>query len=174
MKNKNLLIYCCLTVSLLTLGVTVFQWWNAPNIGYVNLSKLYDEFQLKKELEGKLTTLQDSRKQIMDSLVLTLNVMSASIQNGTADEELKREFEVKRTEYLTKDKAFSEDNANMMGQFDEQVWEQLNQYVTEYGNEHNLTVMIGGDGSGAVMYAKDRLDVTDDLITFSNNRYQGK
>lgn len=150
------------------------QWFSAPEIGYVNLNKLYDEFALKKELEGKLTTVQDARQQSLDSLLLTLQILSTTVESGAADETAKQNFEVKRAEYLAKDRNYAEDNSSMVEQYDQQIWEQLNQYVTEYGNTHGLTMVIGGDGSGAVMFAKDQLDVTEDLIAFSNSRYEGK
>ena len=174
MKNKSILLFGCLALSLASFGFTLIQWLNAPEIGYVNLTRLYDEFALKQELESKLTVVQDARKRSLDSLELTLTILSNTITNGSGDDETKRNFEAKRAEYLTKDRMFSEDNSSMAEQYDQQIWEQLNQYVTEYGNAHGLTMVVGGDGSGAVMFAKDGLDLTEDVLAFSNSRYQGK
>lgn len=174
MKTKNILLISCLAISICSGTLSLVQWLNSPKIAYVNLSKLYNSFNLKKELEQNLSAVQDMRNQSMDSLRLSLSVLSNSIQSGTADDEMKKRFEAGKSEYMLRNKNFSEDNDAMAEKYDNQVWEQLNQYVTEYGNQHNFTVVVGGDGSGAVMFAKDKLDVTDDLIAFANSRFDGK
>jgi outer membrane protein len=77
-------------------------------------------------------------------------------------------------EYLLKEQKLAEDNELLTGQYQEQIWNQLNQYTKEYSNKHDYDLLLGANGSGTLLGAKETIDATEDLIKFVNNRYEGK
>jgi outer membrane protein len=150
-----------------------------PKLGYVNLSKAYNEFELKKELDKKLTTIQQLRKNNLDSLELGLKTMSnqmrqeKNILDQKAFDALVIEFQTRRQDFLEKQKKFSEDNDAMTSQYMDQIWKQMNQFVSNYGKEKGYQSIVGGDGTGNVMYASPDIDITNDVVQYINKQYKG-
>ena len=178
MLKKILIPFIALVVIGLSIAVGVL-YKSQPSVAYVNLTKAYNDFEMKKELEKKLTTVQDFRKKTLDSLELSLNIMSRTLQNFEQSgnkkgiEERMPEFEVRRQEYFSKQKSFEEDNQAMTNQYTEQIWKQINQYVKDYGKDKGYTYILGADGTGAVMNAEEKHEITDDVISYINERYKG-
>lgn len=178
MKNKIVIPFIAIVVISLAVVVGIL-YTSQPKVAYVNLNKVYNDFEMKKELEKKLTTVQDFRKKTLDSLELGLNIMSRTLQNFDQSgnkkgiEERMPEFQQRREEYFAKQKSFEEDNAAMTGQYTEQIWKQINQYVKDYGKEKGYTYVLGADGTGAVMYAEEKNEITEEVIGYINQRYKG-
>lgn len=178
MLNKILLPFTALVVIGLSIAVGIL-YSNQPKVAYVNLGKVYNDFEMKKELEKKITTVQDFRKKTLDSLELSLNIMSRTLQNFDKTgnkkgiEERMPEFQMRREEYFAKQKSFEEDNQAMTTQYTEQIWKQINQYVKDYGKEKGYTYVLGADGTGAVMYAEEKNEVTEEVLAYINQKYKG-
>ena len=145
-----------------------------PKTAYIDVKKVYNEFVLKKELESKLTNVQQTRKTIIDSLELQLKILSKQLEILTKrDEQKENVFTEKREEYLVKKKQFDEDNQAMTQQYSDQIMKQLNQYVQDYGKANSYTYIYGADGNGSMMYADDKHNITDEVIKFINEKYKG-
>ena len=145
-----------------------------PKTAYMDVKKVYNEFTLKKELESKLTNVEQTRKTILDSLELQLKVLSKQLEVLTKrDEQKENIFSAKREEYLVKKKQFDEDNQAMTQQYSEQIMKQLNQYVQDYGKTNGYTYIHGADGNGSMMYADDKHNITDEVTKFINEKYKG-
>lgn len=163
-----------------SVSLTIYQLNRDQKFVIVDLAKLYAEFEMKKQLEGQMTNVQDIRQKSLDSLELTLNILTRTIQNLDPEkdkveyESKSNEFEVRKQEYMYKQNIMSQDNDAMSQQYNEQIWKQLNQYVQDYGKANDVECIIGGDGSGNVMYSESDLDLTDELVVYCNTRYQGE
>ncbi len=159
-------------------GVVLLNYWlcgkQQNTIVWVNLSKVYNEFDLKKELEGKFKIVQTERKKILDSLELNLKVLGNQVELTKGKDEVKLyEFQMKREEYLTKKEQFEQDNAQLQGDYNQQVLTQINQYVKEYALSNNYSYVLGADGTGTLMFANDGKEVTGDILVYINNKYKG-
>jgi outer membrane protein len=160
--------------------ISAYMFVTRPKTAYVNLTQLYNEFELKKNLEQELTTVQQLRQKTLDSLELGLKSLSRNIQAIDAiklkDEYNTRmaEFENRKQEYLYKQKSFGDDNANLSDRFSSQIWKQLNQYVKDFGEANHYTYIMGGDGTGSMMYANQSDDLTQTLVAYTNSRYKGE
>ncbi len=172
--KKDILIYILLA---LILAFGIYQYSSRPNIACVQLGKVYDEFEMKKQLEGKYKNISNARKVQLDSLELHLKALSNIIVSMNEKDPLRQEkineFEYKKQDYLQKKKTFGEDNQQTSKMYEEEVWKQLNQYITDYGKEKGYTCVLGANGTGAVMYIQQSSDVTDAVITYVNNKFKG-
>ncbi len=163
-----------------SVSLTIYQLNREQKFVVVDLAKLYNEFEMKKQLEGQMTNVVDLRQKTLDSLELSLNILSRNLQNmdAKANEEVysnkANEFEVRRQQYLNEQKAIAQNNDAMQQQYNEQIWKQLNQYVEDYGKANNIECIIGGDGSGNVMYSETGLDLTEEVVVYCNERYHGE
>ena len=174
--NMKIAVNIALGLSVIALFILYGMRREDPNnIAYVNVQKLYNEFYMKKELEAKLTTVQQARKTILDSLELQLKILSNTLENITKkDSEKENRFIAIREEYVMKKKQFDEDNQAMTQQYSEQIMKQLNEYTQEYGKQKGYRYILGAEGSGGIMYASEKLDITKEVIEYVNGRYKGR
>jgi outer membrane protein len=183
MKTLNLSKITLLVLGLFavtSVSLTIYQLNRDQKFAIVDLAQLYNGFEMKKQLEGQMTNVVDIRQKNLDSMELALNILSRTIQGMNADadkesyESKASEFEVRRQQYLSQQNAVAQDNDAMQQKYNEQIWKQLNQYVEDYGKANSIECIIGGDGSGNVMYSESALDLTDELVVYCNERYQGE
>ncbi len=159
---------------LLALAATLlFVSKTQKKIAYVNALELYDGFEMKKELEQSFIKVQSGRKAQLDSLELELRMLNAQLESSGSKSGLIQVFEIRRDSYLQKKQQFEEDNGLMQEQYNSNIRKQLNQYVADYGKEHKYDYLLGADGSGALMYAKETADVTKEVLNYINDKYKG-
>ncbi len=143
-------------------------------IAYIDLSKVFEKFEFKNELEKKLVKTRELRKEKLDSLEFELNVMSKQLQSeNSKDSEKIGLFQAKRDYYFQKKQEFEEDNSALVAQYDAQILKQLTQYVTDFGKEYEYTYIFGADGNGTIMYGKEKNNITEEVITYINDKYKG-
>jgi outer membrane protein len=174
MDKRNIIIGLLSLMLVAALVVLIFNP-GQEKTAYVELNKLFDEFKLKKELQGELEKIKTARKNITDSLEFELKVMVKEIQaEGQKDKARIAQFELKREQYVEKKKQFEADNSAVGKQFDEQIIGQLNQYVKDYGEKNGYTYIFGADGSGFLMFSAAKKNLTEEMKIYINERYKGK
>ena len=175
---NKVVMWSLIGLNVLVISTVGYILASKPKVAYVDLSKVYSEFEMKKELEAKLQNVENSRKTILDSIELKLNGLSNIIKRMDVkdkDRDAKiQDFELSRQDYLLKQKNFSENNDAAATKYDQEIWKQINQYVKEYGKEHEYAYILGADGTGAVMYADEAKDLTKEVSTYVNERYKGE
>ena len=174
-KYSSLILF--LLVAATSIGL--FAFYNKKEkTAYVDISKLYNDFQLKKELETKLIKVQQARKNMLDSLRLQLEFLSGNINSdrtitGDAKQKQVQEFESRKMHYYQMEKSFSEDNEKFSSEYKEQILIQFNPYVNNYGKENGYEFIYGTDGTGAVMYASESKNITDKVVKYVDEQYKG-
>ncbi|MBA3971201.1 MAG: OmpH family outer membrane protein [Bacteroidetes bacterium] len=175
MKNNYKTIIIIALLIGLSSCVYVIYSGSTTKTAFVKNSELYSEFELKKELEAKLTTVKNQRKTILDSLLLQLKVKSTQLGSlKNPDPDAINKFEMKKEEYLIKKNEFDEDTKQLAEQYSQQIWKQINHYVSDYGAKEDYSYIYGALGDGALMYAKDNYDITKKLIEYMNVNYKGE
>jgi outer membrane protein len=153
-------------------GMLVSMSCSEQKTGYIEIGKVYNEFQYKKELEAQLQNTQQARKLILDSLELELKSMSKSLDAGKPSQKHIDTFESKKHQYLEKRQLFEKDNQNQVAQYMEEIMQLINQYVKEYGTAEGYTYIYGAEGSGTLMYAKEQSSITEKVIEYINKKYK--
>ncbi len=143
-------------------------------VAWVDLPKLFNDFEYKKELEKNYIKSEEARKKILDSLELDLQVMYKGFEGKkNVSDEGKAQFQVKRENYLRKREQFEQDNAQMKSEFNAQIYKQLSQYAKDYGKEQGYAIVLGAEGSGTILYGDETNCVTEQLLVYINNKYKG-
>lgn len=140
---------------------------------YVTNAKLYSEFQLAKDLTAKMQQVQLVRQSIMDSLGMRLRILESKVATQKATDEEIKNFDELRNEYTLKQQQFGEDNNILAQQYQEQISNQLNQYLKDFTEEQGYDYVFGATGDGSLMGAKDSYNVTDLVLNYANSRYKG-
>ncbi len=160
--------------AVLSLGISIYIYISQPKVAFVHVQEVYNDFEYKKELEVKFEAVRTSRNRILDSLEIQINVLATNIQNSEVNKELNMQnYQYLLTEYQSKQKTFTEDNQAVSKKYTDQIWNQLNKYIEEFGEINGYDFIHGADGSGTVMYANKKHNITDQLKDFVNERYQG-
>lgn len=178
MKVKNGIALVALTiglVSMLCCGYTTYRVRANEKIAFVELQKVFDEFEMTKEYKSKLETVVLARKNITDSLGLDLTARSKALkQTQSPDQNKVQGFLYDKEYYQEKVKQMDEDNLALKRKYDSEINSQLNQYVKDYGQKNGYRFIYGAEGSGVLMYARETDNISEQVISYINERYKGK
>ncbi|MCK5856730.1 MAG: OmpH family outer membrane protein [Bacteroidales bacterium] len=152
----------------------VVYYFTVPQTAFLNVNDLYNKFDYKVELEKEYDSVQKRRTEVLDSLNLDLKSRYAQISNldklNEEDPQITA-FIQKRDEYNELKKKFEGEAEEIRARLSNMIWEQLNQYIKEYGYEQNYTFIYGAKGDGTIMYAQEGVDITSEVVEFVNSRY---
>lgn len=130
----------------------------------VDAVKLFDQFNLKKELEAKAKVKLETMGKQVDSFENKLKMAKA-----TKDEEELKKLAYSY-EYMKQQLESEYKQSNL--DINDQVWKRLNPLVYDFGKNKGLHLIIGANGMGNVLYDDEYYDVTNDLIKYVNKRYE--
>lgn len=160
----KILIYCAI---LCLLTGTMVYWAisrQQKKIAVVDAVQLFDNFNMKKELEelekGKL---QKASKQ--------LDSMGNALQMAKGLNKTEQELRNLSYQYNYMKTKFDEDYTQSNRDINAQVWKRLNPLLDEYGKKHGLHLIIGANGMGSVLYTDEYYDITNDVTQYINKRY---
>lgn len=163
-KDLRLLVYCFLMC--LFTGVTVY-WlgkMRSKKTGVVDVVRLFDEYNMKKELEAKAKVKLQTIENEIDTVSNKLK-MAHAMNDSQQEKRLYGSYT-----YL---KSNMQDEYRQTNQeINTEVWKRLNPIVEEYGKKMHLHLIIGANGMGSVLYNDDYYDMTDDLIKYVNKKYE--
>lgn len=63
---------------------------------------------------------------------------------------------------------------NLSAQYTAESWKLINQYVSDFGKKEGIVFIYGATGDGTLMYADQAYDITEEVIQYINERYEGK
>lgn len=173
MKNKTSLVLIALNITVLAFASWVMLR-KTDRIAYVRTVDLFNEFELKKSLSSEFQQIENRRSHVLDSL--KVNITALETQLRAADirsESTMAEYKQKFDHFNQLSQQFSTETKQVEERYNEQVWTQLNQYVNDYGEKNGYVAILGAAGNGNVMYANSNMDITKELIEYSNNKFNG-
>ena len=169
-KIKNYIPLAALALAIIAIALIILKPAQG-SVVFVDSNKLTEEFSMTKELEGKYEGVNTKRKELLDSLELQVGVLEKKIQAG--DNSLLQQYKSSVIDYQSVYKQFEESNQKISEEFSNQVIKQLNEYIKEYGKKNKIDYILGANGSGSILYASDKKDITDEVIKYVNQRYKG-
>lgn len=172
-NNKNTFNLLVALVLTLIVAWNSYRYFTTTKLAYVNTIEVYNQFQLKIELEKKLEKTKTIRQQQLDSLLNEIEPLVNYLQVHKGDERTMLAYQQLKNTYLTKEKQFEEDNEILAQQYTDQIWKQLNQYVKDFGEKHRYNYIYGTSGQGNLMYAHEHDNISEQVIAFVNQQYQG-
>ena len=161
-KNSWIAISVISSLIVSVLVVTFSYSYFIPKYGFVRNQKLYDEFNGKKELQQKLIQTQEKQAYILDSLKAEMGLIS--------DEDL---LQKKQRFYINLESEFQLASQQQNNEYIRLIWQQINDYTQAYGKEKGYDCIIGANGNGGIMYLGSTYDLTEEVIEFINNKYEG-
>lgn len=165
--NRNS-FFCLILLILGLLGYWNLSKNNSPKVVIVKVEELYKKFDLTKAIDKKYVKIATQNQLAIDSIELELNALNANRANF--NESI---LSIKVNQLLIMQKEIEEGNSKMRGELESQIWTQLNEYVTQYAEYKQLDLVLGNVVNGGVLYQREMLDVTEEVIIFVNEKYNG-
>lgn len=165
-KNKLIILY--ITNIALLLFILVISFF--PNllpthkkIVYVNSIEVFDGFAMTKEIKRAGEKEFNSKKIILDNLYS--NLQSPKI-SASQKKELMQQFIQGKEELEQFNQTFAAEQST-------QIWSRIKSYTAEFSKDKNYQLVLGSDNKQVVLFADENIDVTKDLLTYLNKKYEG-
>jgi outer membrane protein len=170
---KNIFLASAFLMALASLIISINS--NRKSTVYVNAGRIYEEFSLSKELNKELGSILNTRKFILDSLVKDLQQQTAGLnERELTDKKIIAKFSLKEEELVRKRELFEKESQTTANDYNARIWNQINQYLFDYGDDNNYTFILGANGQGNIMYGSKKNEITDEIIKYINDRYEDK
>ena len=177
MYKSNLFKKKFLKLLFFSFSISLFNSCSSDSIVYIDIKQVFSEFEMKKEREVEFKQIEKKRKLFADSLKSDLDQLYKMIVNlDKSKAKQKGIIDYKKNEqnYYETIKGLSEKNKTLMQKFDTEILSQLNNYIKEFGKENDYEIIIGSNGTGNLMYAKDEKNISEEVIIFVNKKYSGE
>jgi len=145
-----------------------------PKMGFVNLGIVFNEFELKKELENKLKSDLSTDKKILDSLSVELELLQSRLETEFNPNEVEiQKFQQKQALFYEKKRDFEIKSSEITQNYDARIIQQMNQFIKDFSKENGYDYVFGNDNSGVLLYGEELNDITKEVIAYINNKYEG-
>ncbi|MCP9199304.1 OmpH family outer membrane protein [Gramella sp. GC03-9] len=152
---------------------------NEQKTAYVDTTKIIQEYKEMKEVEAEFTTKSDSVRQRLDAVAREfqqevqqyqsqMNSMSESARQEKEGELMQKQQMLQQQQQMVSNQLREESAAVM-----DSMVTKVKDFVKAYGEENNYTYIFGSNESANIMYAKEGLDITDEILSEMNEEYGG-
>ena len=155
MKTNTILIYINL-ILLLAMAIYVYLRNDVPAVA--NMPELYNQYNGRKDVEARYVDKMNGLNYLIDSL--------STLAEKTPFPE--------KSQILDKVLMFNQEKDKAELDMQQQIWNQLNQYMLDYGKTHRYKLIFGANNSGNILYSSETVDITRELINYVNQKYAGK
>ncbi len=145
-------------------------------IVFVQNKRLIAEFDMRLELLREVENKTAAEQELADSLNVMIEKLEIQLTNDNrlSSEQKNLVYEKEFRRYLKDKEAIDNRVANLEKEALELVIKRLNGYIEEYAKEKGYLMVLGANGEGTILYGEKSSDVTDELITYCNEKYSGK
>lgn len=105
----------------------------------------------------------NSRKSILDNLYSNLQSPTITVSEK---KELMQQFIQGKEELEQFNQTFASEQTV-------KIWSRIKSYTAEFSKDKNYQLVVGADNRQTVLFADEKIDVTNDLLTYLNKKYEG-
>jgi len=167
MKGKGLTV-ASLLIGALGIVFGLIAMSGQKKTAYFDYAKVHEGCDLRERLENDLEKVVSSRKSELDSLQLELSFLSNKVQANQADEIELIKFEDLKNRYLTFQNKYEEENYRLKEEYFNQIRTSINDKAKAFGEDKGLHYLFSATGDGAVMYAAESEDLTNEFLEYVN------
>ena len=151
-----------LLISVLAIFLLFYFFKSNKEIVYVDTVKLFDGFVMTKEMKRVGEKEFNSRKLVLDNLYS--NLQSPTI-SASEKKELMQQFIQGKEELEQFNQTFAAEQTT-------KIWSRIKSYTAEFSKDKNYQLVVGSDNKQAVLFADEKIDITNDLLIYLNKKYE--
>lgn len=165
LKNKLNLLFVinCLLISMLVMLFVSSLLKSNKEIVYVDTVKLFDGFMMTKEMKRAGEKEYNSRKLIVDNIYS--NLQSPTI-TASEKKELMQQFIQGKEELEQFNQTFASEQTI-------KILSRIKSYTAEFSKDKNYQLVVGSDNKQTILFADEKIDITNELLTYLNKKYEG-
>ncbi len=173
-KNVWQIINSILLVGVVILVVILNNPKQEDKIVFIDNVKLFQGFNMTDELGSQNENKYKPVIQVFDSLVKDIQLLETKLKAKKKISEADRlEYAKRQKIVVEKEQELERIKSYVKEDINNKVWERLNGYITEYGKENEIDIILGAQGQGNIMYGRKPLDITEDFIQYANFKFEG-
>lgn len=148
-----------LTLMFIVVSWVVLYFLLKQKTGFIFNQKVFEEFKGTKILQEKITRKKQDDMALLDSL-------SKEVTKRPSPE-IFQKYQLAKDNLLLQEQQLTE-------QYTAEIWSRINRYISVYGKEKGYDFILGASGNGNLMYAKESVDITKEVIEYINKEYDEK
>lgn len=157
--------------SLLIIIIYHFLFNTKTSYVFIDNTKIYEGFSMKVRYQKDIENQMLTNKNKLDSLQLQLKMLVMQ-EETQPNVELKNQINNLNNRIKQFQAEATESASALAERYENQIWSQINQYVKEFGKEHDVKIIFGATGNGSLMYADDASNYTDEVLEYINTKYE--
>ena len=160
---KYVVLFCLVNTCLIFILGCFCLLNSESKVYYVNNKKLFEGFKMTIKVKQDGKQLFNKNKKEVDSLYLLLqNFSKKNIQNKNA-------FDL----FIKKKDSLDFRSRQYVAIESKNVWKRIEQYSKEYFEDKDIELVVGSNGFQDTYHVNKKVDITNDLLLFINDRYEG-
>lgn len=174
MNRKHQIINTVLIVVCLSVLSVLLLKKESDKSAFFLSAEVYNEFDYKKELELELNKMESGLTQTLDSLEKDLQFTVNYLNSIEPTQEQIFIYQNQENNYFKYKQEQELNYSKKMEEYYTLIWDRINGYVQEYGEENGYQFIFGANGDGSIMYAQEDGDITSEIISYINSKYAGE
>lgn len=176
---KNVPFYAAIAAVVLSVGA-IYMAKSSSELVYVDVNKLIEGYSRTKVAKAEFEKKANVMKANVDSLVGNWQKELKNYEKERASlspKELKLKEELlgnKQQQINGYQEAIQKKIQEEDKKMTQTVINDINDYIKEYGKDHNYKIIFGASGGGNIMYAAESSDLTEDVLKGLNAEYDKK
>jgi outer membrane protein len=144
-----------------------------PRLGFVNLPKVFDEYQRTKDSEAALEGRGKQRQSQLEGQLNKLKELRAGMEVLTdqAREGKARQLEEEADKFKRLRTQTERELLQTRNQVAKQIFEEIQAVVTEYAKANGFALVLDQRG---VLYGEEAHDLTEEVLRILNERYAAR
>ena len=178
MKKRIFLFSAILLLIIISIGISIYSVYRSPRIAYVRSQDLVYKYLGMKEAQsifvnkkqiwkGNIDTLNFNYQKSLGEFNVLISKLSKEERSISQEKLWRQKNELLRYSEATEQKAKLEDEKMTQG-----VLNQINGFIEEYGKENGYDIILGTTLSGSLLYSKQEMDITEQVLNRLNQSYK--
>lgn len=165
------------TLIIIGLALGIVSCTETQKTGYVNNTRVVQEFGLMKEAEAKWTAKNNEVRTELEKKAADFQKEVQEFQ-ASFDKLSKNDKEKKSAELSNKQQSLQREQQFRAQEIQQgsgveidSIVSQVKNYIKEYGKKNGYTYIYGDTEASNLLYAKEDLDLTDEIIKKLNEEF---
>jgi outer membrane protein len=172
-KKTIIMIGTSMLIGIAAITIAVYSLMTHPRICYVRNQYVVENFEGMKDAQKLFDQKFKDQRNFLDSLQIsykTAQMNYSTSRDKTTEEQLKK-IQSQLMQYNNYYKNITDEADKKMT---EQVLNQINDYIKEYGDKKGYDMIVGTTSGGNLLYGTPKLDQSEELLKEINRSYKGK
>ena len=139
-------------------------------VGFVDLSKVFDEYQKTKDYDSRLEKKQEQKQKERDKRIKEIKELQnkISLLNDKEKEKTQEKIDKKIKSLQELDRQVQTDLRKERDKLIKEILKEIEKTISDYAKKENYTLIFN---DRILLYGNETLDLTDQILNSLNNKY---